>query len=72
MSEELEVLNLFFEKQVIKMTMIILESIKDLKAIRNKYAFYIKDCNVLLKLYRENITIIDFDNVIKASKTCKN
>lgn len=53
------------------MTMI-LESIKDLRDVRNEHAVYVKDCNVLLKLYRESIAVIDLDNAMKPGKTCKN
>ena len=52
------------------MTMI-LESIKDLRDVRNEHAVYVKDCNVLLKLYRESIADIDLDNAMKPGKTCK-
>lgn len=52
------------------MTMI-LESIKDLRDVRNEHAVYVKDCNVLLKLYSGNVAVIDLNNAMKPGKTCK-
>ena len=52
------------------MTMVV-DNLNDLKVARNEPAVYVKDANVLLKLYGESIAIIDLDNAMKAGKTCK-
>lgn len=52
------------------MTMVV-NDLNDMTVARNEHAVYVKDANVLLKLYRESVTIIDLDNALKAGKTCK-
>lgn len=52
------------------MTMVV-DNLNDLTVARNEHAVYVKDANVLLKLYGESIAIIDLDNAMKAGKTCK-
>ena len=52
------------------MTMVV-ENLNDMTVARNEHAVYVKDCNALLKLYRESVAIIDLENALKAGKTCK-
>lgn len=52
------------------MTMVV-ENLNDMTVARNEHAVYVKDCNVLLKLYRDSIAVIDLTNAMKAGKTCK-
>lgn len=52
------------------MTMVV-NDLNDMTVARNEHAVYVKDSNVLLKLYRESASIIDLENALKAGKTCK-
>lgn len=52
------------------MTMVV-NDLNDMTVARNEYAVYVRDCNVLLKLYRDSIAVIDLTNAMKAGKTCK-
>ena len=52
------------------MTMVV-ENLNDMTVARNEHAVYVKDANVLLKLYRESVAIIDLTNTVQAGKTCK-
>lgn len=51
------------------MTMVV-NDLNDITAARNEHAVYVKDSNVLLKLYGDSVTVIDLDNAMKAGKTC--
>lgn len=53
------------------MTMVV-NDLNDMTVARYEHAVYVKDANVLLKLYREGVAIIGLDNAMKAGKTCKN
>lgn len=52
------------------MTMVV-NDLNDMTVARYEHAVYVKDTNVLLKLYRESVAIIDLNNAMKAGKTCK-
>lgn len=52
------------------MTMVV-NDLNDMTVARCEHAVYVKDANVLLKLYRESVAIIDLDNAMKAGQTCK-
>lgn len=52
------------------MTMVV-DSLKDLTVARHEFAVYVKDANVLLKLYRDSVAVIDLTNAMQAGKTCK-
>lgn len=52
------------------MTMVV-NDLNDITAARNEHTVYVKDSNVLLKLYGDSVAIIDLDNAMKAGKTCR-
>lgn len=52
------------------MTMVV-ENLNDMTVARSEHAVYVKDSNVLLKLYGDSVSIIDLDNALKKGKTCK-
>lgn len=53
------------------MTMVV-NDLNDMTVARHEHAVYVKDANVLLKLYRESVAIIDLDNAMKQEKPAKN
>lgn len=46
------------------MTMVV-ENLNDMTVARSEHAVYVKDSNVLLKLYGDSVSIIDLDNALK-------
>ena len=52
------------------MTMVV-ENLNDLTVARHESSVYVKDADVLLKLYSDGIVVIDLNNAMKAGKICK-
>ena len=52
------------------MTMVV-NDLNDMTAARNEHTVYVKDSNVLLKLYGDSAAIIGLDNALKIGKICK-
>lgn len=53
------------------MTMVV-ENLNDMTVARSEHAVYVKDSNVLLKLYGDSVSIIDLDNALKKVRPAKN